>query len=194
MIRSSEVGTSARVLRIWSFQPIFRQESLKTIRYKFAFFSVNFYNLLMKSRHMTELLISKMKEIPMPESIAAMYVYGSIVPGRLRNDSDIDIAILPSFETNDFEKLQLISKVAAIITSALKTIGTDREVSVLDMRGRYVSLQLLYKIITEGTLIYDSDSTQRIDFENAIKRDYFDFEPYLLGLRKRKYGDLYQKA
>jgi predicted nucleotidyltransferase len=143
---------------------------------------------------MTELLISKMKEIPMPESIAAMYVYGSIVPGRLRNDSDIDIAILPSFETNDFEKLQLISKVAAIITSALKTIGTDREVSVLDMRGRYVSLQLLYKIITEGTLIYDSDSTQRIDFENAIKRDYFDFEPYLLGLRKRKYGDLYQKA
>ncbi|MEW6570751.1 MAG: nucleotidyltransferase domain-containing protein [Nitrospirota bacterium] len=137
---------------------------------------------------------SKLKELSVPDGIAAIYVYGSIVQGRLRNESDIDIAILPSFEINDFEKLQLISKVAAIISSALKIMDIDREVSVLDMRGRYVSLTLLYKIITEGALIYDRDTAQRIDFENAVKRDYFDFVPYLLYLRKRKYGDLYQKA
>ncbi len=87
--------------------------------------------------------------------------------------------MLPSFETNDFEKLQLISKVGAIITSVIKSIGIDREVSVLDMRGRYVSLQLLYKIITKGALIHDSDPLQRADFENAVKREYFDFEPYI---------------
>lgn len=148
----------------------------------------------MRSRNIIDLLKSKIKEIPVPYRIAAIYVYGSGVQGRLRNDSDIDIAMLPSFETNDFEKLQLISKVDAIITSAIKSIGIDREVSVLDMRGRYVSLQLLYKIITEGALIHDSDPLQRTDFENAVKREYFDFEPYISYLRKRKYGDLYQKA
>ncbi len=135
-----------------------------------------------------------MKEIHIPDNIVAIYVYGSIIQGRLRNDSDIDIAILPSFETNDFEKLQLISKVAAIISSVLKTIGTNREVSVLDMRGRYVSIQLLYNIITKGLLLYDNNPIERIDFENAVKREYFDFIPYVLYLRKRKYGDLYKKV
>ncbi|MBE0425972.1 MAG: nucleotidyltransferase domain-containing protein [Nitrospirae bacterium] len=41
----------------------------------------------------------------MQDRIAAIYVYGSIVKGRLRNDSDIDIAMLPSFEINVSEKI-----------------------------------------------------------------------------------------
>jgi predicted nucleotidyltransferase len=59
----------------------------------------------MKSQNITDLLLSKMKEISMQDRIAAIYVYGSIVKGRLRNDSDIDIAMLPSFEINVSEKI-----------------------------------------------------------------------------------------
>jgi hypothetical protein len=62
------------------------------------------------------------------------------------------------------------------------------------MRGKYVSLQLLYTIITEGKLLYESAHKERIYFEHALKREYFDFIPYLLLLRKRKYGDLYKKV
>jgi len=148
----------------------------------------------MGSQGLIQLLKSKLKELSLSERIVAIYAYGSIVKGRLRNDSDIDIAMLPSFETDVFEKLQLISKVDAIITSATKSSGIDKEVSVLDMRGKYVSLQLLYKIITEGIMIYESDPIDRINYENAVKREYFDFIPYLLYLRKRKYGDLYKKV
>ncbi len=141
-----------------------------------------------------QLLKSKFKESSLSERIVAIYTYGSIVKGRLRNDSDIDIAMLPSFETDVFEKLQLISKVEAIVTSATKSSGIDKEVSVLDMRGKYVSLQLLYKIITEGIIIYENNPLERINFENAVKGEYFDFIPYLLYLRERKYGDLYKKV
>jgi len=143
---------------------------------------------------MMDVLLSEIKEIAVPDGIIALYAYGSIVHGKLRNDSDIDIAILPSYDTNDFERLQLLSKGGAIITSALKSMGIRREVSVLDMRGKYVSLQLLYRIITEGKLLYESAHKERIYFEHAIKREYFDFIPYLLFLRKRNHGDLYKKV
>lgn len=135
-----------------------------------------------------------LEEISMPEGITAIYIYGSILKGKLRSDSDIDIAMLPSYGINNLEKLQLISKIESIFTSFFKSMGHNREVSVLDMRGRYVSLQLLYKIITEGMPVYEKDVLQRLEFENAIKREYFDFKPYLMHLRERKYGDLLQKA
>lgn len=137
---------------------------------------------------MLDLFIARIKETPLPKEIVALYVYGSIIQGKLRVDSDVDIALLPSFETNDFDRLQLISKTGAIVTSALNSIGIHKEVSILDMRGKYVSLQLLYKIITEGIMIYQSATAERIYFEQAIKREYFDFIPYVLSLRKRKYG------
>jgi predicted nucleotidyltransferase len=143
---------------------------------------------------MLDLFIAKIKEKPMPNEIVAIYVYGSFVQGKLRDDSDVDIAVLPSFETNDFDRLQLISKTVAIVASVLNSIGIHKEVSILDMRGKYVSLQLLYKIITEGIMIYQRAPAERIYFEQAVKREYFDFIPYVISLRKRKYGDLYKKV
>jgi len=148
----------------------------------------------MKPRNMMDVLLSEIKVIPVPAGIIALHAYGSIVHGKLRNDSDIDISMLPSFDTNDFERLQLLSKADAIVASVLNRMGIRREVSVLDMRGKYVSLQLLYRIITEGKLLYESAHKERIYFDHAVKREYFDFIPYLLFLRQRKYGDLYKKV
>ncbi|HWR59906.1 MAG TPA: nucleotidyltransferase domain-containing protein [Thermodesulfovibrionales bacterium] len=132
--------------------------------------------------------------MPVPEGIIAVYVYGSILGGRLRVESDIDIAILPSYGVDDPEKLRLIAEIEGIVTSALKKIGVNTEVSVLDLRARYVSLQLLYIVVTEGALLYERGISERLEFENTVKRDFFDFEPYLMHLRKRKYGDILQKA
>lgn len=147
----------------------------------------------MKYRSTLNVVLSGMKEAPMPDGIAALYAYGSVVRGTFRNDSDIDIAMLPSYTTNDIERLRLMSHGEAIVRSALNKIGMRREVSILDMRGKYISLQLLYHIITEGIVLYQSATAERIFFELAVKREYFDFIPYLFSLRKRKYGDLYQK-
>lgn len=69
-----------------------------------------------------------------------------------------------------------------------------REISVVDLRGKFLPLTLQYKIITVGILLYEKDVVERIEFESAVKGEYFDFAPYLNILIKRKYGDLHKKA
>jgi len=130
---------------------------------------------------------------PVPREIIALYVYGSSVTGKLRKESDIDIAFLPSYKTTEDERLIIIAKVEGMIQKLFREMGILREISVLDLRGKYVSVSLQYKVITEGIVIYEKDPLERLEFENAVKREYFDFVPYLRFLRKRKYGHLLQK-
>lgn len=128
-----------------------------------------------------------------PKEIVALYLFGSSVTGKLRKESDIDIAFLPSYKTTEDERLIIIAKVEGMIERLLREMGISREISVLDLRAKYVSVSLQYRVITEGILIYEKDALQRLEFENAVKREYFDFAPYLTALRKRKYGHLFQK-
>ena len=65
-----------------------------------------------------------------------------------------------------------------------------REISILDLRGKFVPLTLQYKVITEGILLYEKDTWERIEFENTVKGEYFDFRPFLQHLRKKKYGHI----
>ena len=136
----------------------------------------------------------KLLDITIPEGVEAIYLYGSIVKNRVRADSDIDVAMLPSYGIDDFEKLELISKIQSIFASLFLNAGFKQEISILDLRGKYSSLQLLYKVITAGVLVFERDRLERLDFENAVKREYFDFEPFLRLLRKEKHGDLFQKV
>jgi len=139
-------------------------------------------------------LKTKLSDITIPAGIEAIYLYGSIVKNKVRADSDIDVAMLPSHGLDDFGRLELISKIQSIFTSLFLKAGFKQEVSVLDLRGKYTSLQLLYNVITEGLLAFERDPAQRLEFENAVKREYFDFEPFLRLLRKEKHGTLFQKV
>lgn len=140
------------------------------------------------------ILTSRLNQYLVPEGIVAIYLYGSAIKGELREDSDIDLAILPSYDFNDMERLELISKVEGAVTSILRESGMKYEISVVDMRGRYTSLMLQYKIVTEGIRVYEADPVQRIEFENALKGEYFDFQPYISSLRRKKYGGILQKV
>lgn len=139
--------------------------------------------------------LNKLEEmgISMPEGLVALYLYGSSITGKLRVDSDIDIAILPSYNTTGDDRLILISKVESIIAKLLGEKGIQREISIVNLRDKFLSLTLQHKIITEGLLLYEKEPMERLEFENAVKREYFDFAPYLSLLRKRKYGDLHAK-
>jgi len=126
-------------------------------------------------RSISSLLEEKLDKGRLPEGIIALYLYGSVRQGRLRQDSDVDVAMLPSPVLTDSEKLQLIAQVEALFASALRDIGLPREVSVLEMRGKYVPLELLHQVISQGTLIYERDASERLEFENALQGEYFDF-------------------
>jgi predicted nucleotidyltransferase len=142
-------------------------------------------------------ILQKMKSksiaFSVPEEIIVIYLYGSSARGVLREESDIDVAILPSHKTTEEERLGLIARVEGIIDKLLRKKGIHREISILDLRGKFVSLTLQYKIVTEGILLYERDTFERLEFENTVKGEYFDFVPYLRFLRKRKYGNILQK-
>ncbi|MDO8957051.1 MAG: nucleotidyltransferase domain-containing protein, partial [Deltaproteobacteria bacterium] len=80
------------------------------------------------------------------EELTALYLYGSSVKGRLREESDVDIAILPSHKIDEEERLILIAKVEGVIDKLLREKGTRREISILDLRGKFVPLTLQYKV------------------------------------------------
>jgi len=96
--------------------------------------------------------------------------------------------------TTGEERLILIAKIEGIVSKILKQKGIFREVSVADLRGRFIPITLQYKIVTEGMLLYEKDAIERYEFENAVKREYFDFMPYLEYLREKKYGYLRSKV
>ena len=148
----------------------------------------------MKIMDLVQKLKSKNLAAFMPEGITAIYLYGSSISGRLREESDIDIAILPLHDTTGEERLVLIAKIEAIVSKILKENGISREVSIADLRGRFIPITLQYRIVTEGILLYERDRVERFEFENAVKREYFDFIPYLEYLREKKYGHIHPKV
>lgn len=164
------------------------------LKENFQYFSNCGYNFTMKPNDIIEILNSKLRCLLLPDAVEAVYLYGSLVRGRLRADSDIDIALLVAYGIDDMEKLEVIAKIEAIFTSLLKEMGFQQEVSILDLHGRYLSVELQYKVVTEGIPVYTKDLLKRLEFENSVKREYFDFSPYLRSLRERRYGHLLPKA
>lgn len=141
-----------------------------------------------------ELLRERVKTQNFSDGIVALYIYGSILKGTLRKESDIDVGMLPSYKVSMNDRLNLIARVEALVQSILKDSGYNNEISVLDMRGKYTSIPLLFHIITEGALIYDTNKEERVNFENAVKGEYFDLKPYIISLTEEKYEKLLEKT
>lgn len=125
-----------------------------------------------------------------PAGIAAVYLYGSALGGRLRTDSDIDIAILPLPDVTDDDVLSLISIIEDIVARKSKEIGLTNEVSVFNLRGRLASVLLQYEVVARGRPVYQHAQLRayRRAFENYVKNEYFDFIPYYQELTGRRYG------
>lgn len=56
------------------------------------------------------------------------------------------------------------------------------------MRGKYVSIKLLFNIIQKGRCIYEKSQDEHLEFKNFVTREYFDLKPFLYKLRMEKYG------
>jgi predicted nucleotidyltransferase len=148
----------------------------------------------MKNNDLRDKLKNRIKTIKLPQGIVGLYLYGSVLNDNLRTDSDIDVGMLTSHRVKPIDRLNLIAVVEAEIKSLFASLDYEREISVLDMRGKYVSVPLLFKVVTEGFLFYEKNRNERINFENAIKSEYFDLKPYIDSLIKEKYEDLLKKT
>ena len=109
------------------------------------------------------------------DQVAAVYLFGSVVSGRARSDSDVDVGVL------------LSSRPAATFDG----LGLGMEDDLTKWLGREVDLALLndappdlaIRVLRGGKLLLEYDRSARIRFEVRTRNEYFDLEPYLLEYR-----------
>ncbi|PKL35353.1 MAG: nucleotidyltransferase domain-containing protein [Spirochaetae bacterium HGW-Spirochaetae-1] len=97
------------------------------------------------------------KRIP----INTIYLYGSFGRGMERNDSDVDIAIIPGKEQDTKELFDISCDLAVII---------DRDVDLVDFTA--VDPFLRAEIIRSGRIIYCADHEVRLQHEMRALKDY----------------------
>jgi uncharacterized protein len=90
-----------------------------------------------------------------------VYIFGSMVKSRVRDDSDIDIAILTDKQIDEY-KLYMVSQQLA---DQLK-----REVDIVDLSK--ASTVFKAEILRTGKLLYNSDNMIKMHFQLGVLHDY----------------------
>lgn len=115
----------------------------------------------------------KIHELLKNHSVELAYIFGSFATGGATKRSDIDIAVLlPSL----MKKERRFDARLKLMEGFSKIFGKKAEVVILNDTS---SLFFKYIIIKEGEKIYQKNEEERIDFENKITGEYFDFAPFL---------------
>lgn len=117
------------------------------------------------------------------KEVAVAYLFGSRARGDFTKESDMDFAILLSEDFKDpYDFVRLIGELA----KPLKV--KEQKINLIVLND--ADLELAYKVISEGRVIFERDVEKRVDFETYILKSYLDFKPVLDQIRRsliRKY-------
>lgn len=117
----------------------------------------------------------------MPD-ISAAYLFGSVAKGNPGAGSDIDIAVL---FTTPKDKMERFERRLALEIELEKVTG--KAIDVIDLETAQPVLQ--HQIRKHGILILEKDRRQRVAFEVASRRRYFE----MLRVYKRRNKALLNK-
>ena len=111
------------------------------------------------------------KTLEKHREIVAAYLYGSLVRGHLRRDSDIDLAILldDGFEPDALYPLRIAEEVAS-------NCALEREIDVRVLND--MPLTFVHQVLKNGVLIHSRDDRKRVEFETCAYDIYLDYKPY----------------
>lgn len=84
----------------------------------------------------------------------AIYLFGSCATGVALHDSDIDLALLGPAPLGEEERWSLAQDLA---------VALGRDVDLVDLRRASTVMQV--QVIDSGQLLFESDATQRMEFE-----------------------------
>lgn len=104
------------------------------------------------------------------KTVSLGYLYGSFAAGKEDDLSDVDIAVLldEEIESNLFFGYQIS------LMGSFSCISKDRQVSVIILNETTPVLK--YEVIRYGRLFYKRNRNERVNFEVAAMREYFDTE------------------
>jgi len=90
-----------------------------------------------------------------------IYIFGSIITNRVRNDSDIDIAILTDKKIDEYQLYMMSQQLADDL---------KREVDIVDLKR--ASTVFKAQVLRNGKLIYNSDNQEKMIFQLGVLQDY----------------------
>jgi predicted nucleotidyltransferase len=96
-----------------------------------------------------------------PYKPVAVYVFGSAAAGRLRPDSDLDLAILPADSMPVSSLMDRKIELAEVL---------NRDVDLIDLSAANTVLRK--EVIASGRLLYETDRVRREEFEMYALSDY----------------------
>jgi len=133
---------------------------------------------------MTNDIVKKIKEAVVPElelmkGLAAAYLFGSSVKGKMTERSDIDIALLFfDYDRDDIDKLDIMARLSSV---------TGRDVDLVILND--ASPLIYHEILISGRMIFERNRHCRIQREVINRRLYEDYRHihgiYMQGMRKR---------
>ncbi len=112
-----------------------------------------------------------------PDCLAA-WLFGSLVRGTSRADSDVDVAVLvarPADGTLADLHLEWAGDLSALL---------GREVDLVVVND--APPDLVHRVLAEGALLVERDRSARVAFEVRSRNEYFDLLPHLRLYRRQE--------
>ncbi|MDI3534941.1 MAG: uncharacterized protein PWQ82_1306 [Thermosediminibacterales bacterium] len=88
-------------------------------------------------------------------------LFGSVVKGKARGNSDIDIAFLSDYKYKNYEIFMIAQGLADLL---------KRDVDLIDLNKASTVLQA--QVVSTGKVIYCSDENRRMLFEMTVLKKY----------------------
>ena len=100
--------------------------------------------------------------------VLAVYLFGSQATGRLRRESDLDLAILPRTASLRERRLDILADLARYGFSNVDLVFLDTD-----------DIVLKYEAVKHNRVVYQTEDFDRGSTYSKIVRQYLDFLPYL---------------
>ena len=110
-----------------------------------------------------------------PEVVVA-YLFGSVARGDFHPRSDVDVGVVMAKDPpRTLEGLRL-----DLEADLERAVGHRVQMVVLNR----APVDLIHRVLRDGVLLKDTDTSARIQFEVKARREYFDLLPHLLRYRR----------
>ena len=100
--------------------------------------------------------------------IQAVYLFGSNATGRVHQDSDLDLAVVPRSAQARNHKLDILTDLARLGFDNVDLVFLDTD-----------DIVLRYEAIKHNHLIYQTEDFSRGTLYSTVVRQYLDFLPFL---------------
>lgn len=105
------------------------------------------------------------------EDTIAVYLFGSTVKNRERQESDLDLAVLFNEGMGQFQRFEAKLQVANELEDQIK-----KKIDIVDLRS--ADLFFIHQVMKNKKLILDRDTHSRVSFEVKFRKMYFDHMPF----------------